>query len=40
MATYARARVSLDQVLGETLEKNNVSMDEGLTGSVPPPAAH
>jgi outer membrane protein TolC len=40
MATYARARVSLDQVLGETLEKNNVSMDEGLTGSVPPAAAH
>jgi hypothetical protein len=32
--------VSLDQVLGETLEKNNVSMDEGLTGSVPPAAAH
>lgn len=34
-ATYARARVSLDQVLGETLEKNNVSVDEGLTGNVP-----
>jgi outer membrane protein TolC len=31
-ATYARARVSLDQVLGETLEKNNVSLDEGLSG--------
>lgn len=32
MATYARARVSLDQVLGETLEKNNISFEEGLTG--------
>ena len=34
LATYARARVSLDQVLGESLEKNNVSLDEGLTGIV------
>jgi outer membrane protein TolC len=33
-ATYARARVSLDQVLGESLEKNNIALDEGLTGSV------
>jgi outer membrane protein len=32
--TYARARVSFDQVLGETLEKNNVSLDEGLSGQV------
>jgi len=32
--TYARARVSLDQVLGETLEKNNISLDEGLSGTV------
>jgi outer membrane protein len=32
---YARARVSLDQVLGETLEKNNISLDEGLTGKLP-----
>ena len=28
--TYARARVSLDQVLGETLEKNNISLDDAL----------
>ena len=35
VATYARARVSLDQVLGETLEKNNISLNEGLTGQVP-----
>jgi outer membrane protein len=33
-ATYARARVSFDQVLGETLEKNNVSLDDALTGQV------
>jgi len=32
--TYARARVSLDQVLGETLERNHISLDEGLSGSV------
>lgn len=32
--TYARARVSLDQVLGETLEKNHISLDEGLKGQV------
>jgi outer membrane protein TolC len=32
--TYARARVSLDQVLGETLEKNNISLDEGLSGNL------
>jgi outer membrane protein len=31
---YSRARVSLDQVLGETLEKNNVSVDEALKGRV------
>ena len=34
LATYVHARVSLDQVLGETLEKNNVSIDEALTGKV------
>lgn len=33
MAAYARARVSLDQVLGETLEKNHISLDEGLSGA-------
>ncbi len=35
LASYARARVSLDQVLGETLEKNNVSVDDALKGRVP-----
>jgi outer membrane protein TolC len=36
LANYSRARVSLDQVLGETLEKNNVSVDEALQGRVAP----
>jgi len=34
LTTYSRARVSLDQVLGETLEKNNVSVGEALEGHV------
>jgi outer membrane protein len=38
LATYAHARVSLDQVLGESLEKNNISMDDGLTGKVSTPS--
>jgi len=33
-AAYARARVALDQVLGETLEKNHVSLEDGLNGRV------
>jgi outer membrane protein TolC len=32
MAAYAHARVSLDQVLGETLERNNITVEEGLSG--------
>jgi outer membrane protein TolC len=32
MATYAHARVALDQVLGETLEKNGVSFENALAG--------
>jgi outer membrane protein len=35
---YAHARVSLDQVSGESLEKNHVSLDEGLRGVVSSPA--
>jgi len=31
---YARARVSLDQVLGESLEKNHITLEEGLSGRV------
>jgi outer membrane protein len=31
---YAHAKVSLDQVMGETLEKYNISLEEGLEGKV------
>src|SRR5260370_6187053 len=34
LTAYAHARVSLDQTLGETLERNHVSMEEGLSGWV------
>ncbi len=34
LTTYSRARVSLDQVLGETLERNHVSIAEALEGKV------
>ncbi len=34
LTAYSHARVSLDQWLGETLEKNNVSVDEALEGRV------
>ena len=34
LAAYAHARVSLDQTLGETLERNGVTLDEGLSGKV------
>jgi len=34
LAAYAHARVSLEQVLGETLERNNIALDEGLSGHV------
>jgi outer membrane protein TolC len=34
LGTYSRARVSLDQVLGQTLEVNHVSVDEALAGKV------
>ncbi len=34
LAAYSRARVGLDQVLGETLEANHVSVDEALHGLV------
>jgi outer membrane protein TolC len=33
MSAYAHARVSLDQVLGETLERNRVSLPEALKGT-------
>jgi len=37
LATFSRARVSLDQVLGETLEKNHVSITDALQGRAPAP---
>ncbi|MGA2601123.1 MAG: TolC family protein, partial [Bryobacteraceae bacterium] len=33
-AAYERARISLDQVLGQTLEVNHVSVEEGLLGKI------
>jgi outer membrane protein len=41
LAAYAHARVSLDQTLGETLERNGVTVEEGLAGTVTsnPPVA-
>jgi outer membrane protein TolC len=34
LSQYSHSRVALDQVLGETLETNHVSMDEALKGTV------
>jgi outer membrane protein len=34
LANYAHARVALDQVLGETLEKNQITLEEGMSGRV------
>jgi outer membrane protein TolC len=34
LAAYARARTSLDHVLGETLDKNHITLEEGLNGRV------
>jgi len=33
-ASYMRARVALDRVLGDTLEKNRITIEEGLSGRV------
>jgi outer membrane protein TolC len=38
-ASYAHARIALDQVLGETLVKNHISLDEALTGRISKPSA-
>jgi outer membrane protein len=42
-SAYSHARIALDQVLGETLERNHISVDDALNGrvshhSTPPPA--
>lgn len=34
VASYNRARIVLDQVLGETLERNRITLEEGLAGKV------
>jgi outer membrane protein TolC len=34
LASYMRARVGLDQTLGETLEANHVSLEEALNGKM------
>ena len=36
LSAYSHARVSLDQVLGETLERNHVSVDDALNGALKP----
>jgi hypothetical protein len=33
-SSYAHARVALDEVLGETLEQNKISLEEALSGQV------
>lgn len=38
-ASYAHARIALDQVLGETLVKNHISLDDALAGKVSKPSA-
>jgi outer membrane protein TolC len=38
IAAYTRAKISLDQVVGETLEKNNITMDEALAGKMEKPS--
>ena len=38
LASYAHARISLDQVLGETLSKNQISLDEALAGRISRPS--
>ena len=40
LAAYAKARVELDRATGQTLDRNNISLDEAFRGSVSrPPAA-
>jgi outer membrane protein len=34
MANYSHARIAFDQALGKTLEVNNVSLEEALSGNV------
>jgi outer membrane protein TolC len=34
LSSYTRAHISLEQVLGETLERNGITLEEGLNGKV------
>jgi outer membrane protein len=38
LANYSHARIAFDQALGRTLEVNNISVDEALTGQVSRPS--
>ena len=38
MSAYAHARVAVDQVLGETLERNHITLEEGVNGKVARPS--
>jgi outer membrane protein len=39
MANYSHARIALDQALGTTLEVNNISLEEALSGQVSRPSS-
>jgi outer membrane protein len=38
MANYTHARIAFEQAIGETLEVNNISLDEAMSGKVARPA--
>jgi outer membrane protein len=38
LATYSHARIGLDQALGRTLEANNITFDEALSGTISRPS--
>lgn len=38
LSIYSHAKISLDQVLGQTLETNRISVDQALAGPAPKPA--
>ena len=38
LASYSHARIGLDQALGRTLEANNISFDEALSGTIARPS--
>ncbi|MGA7234945.1 MAG: TolC family protein [Bryobacteraceae bacterium] len=38
MASYIHARIDFDQALGQTMERNNIKMDEALSGRVARPS--